>query len=863
MKSFTKTTFLLLMVSLVLSLHAVLCAEEPISNQEAASGARFVTTTEDPSQPNLLLTPGGKTIHRTANPVSSLRTVFVPESAIQLYLWEEVLQNDQVQAFYAISRDGTNLSGRVRATTYSIRLRDHIFDPLMEVQPVHYALEARPSNSLYFVQFVTTPLPEFRSAIASLGGKVHCFLTDHTFIVEMSNHVSTQVAGLPYVRWVGPYHPEYRVEEYLRNALSGITQPLEEQRYSIMVCEHNHDRQLRLARLMQNLGGTVHFTTPKGIRMEATLTHDQLLSVVHASEVQFIDRWGGPGETDMNNVRSVGGADYLEGLTGWTGQGVRGEIFDTEIRITHQEWLYPPIIHSTGYTSFSKHGTSCYSINFAQGIDPNARGLVPDGQGIFFRYNESTQFGGTKSRYDINKELIDPSGPYRAVFQTASVGSDRTTQYTTISAETDDYLFLYPILSTQSQSNAGDQMSRPQAWAKNMVAVGACYHYDTADRSDDHWGHGASIGPASDGRIKPDLAFFYDKVLAASGTSCATPTTSGHFGLLFQMWHQQAWGGHGGGATVFDSKPQMATAKAMIINQAHRYDWSLGGPNADINRNVQGWGTADVKNLYDMAPQTMIIDETDVILPLETKTYNINVASGVPELKVTMVYTDPKGTVGANHHRINDLTLKVTSPSNTIYWGNNGLHNSNYSTPGGNSNTIDTVENVFILAPESGAWTVQVIADEVVQDSHPETPGLDADFALVISGISFPLEADTHTLPELGGTVNFTLDSGPGNANRTYLLLGTSSGNSPGIPLPGGTTTMPLNWDQLTNLIINQINSPVFSDFWGTLDGLGTATAQMNLGPIPGAAGYTMQFAYALSQPWDYVSNPLAVNIGP
>ncbi len=874
MKSYTKTTFLFLLVSLILSLNAVLCAEETVSNQEAAPGACFVTISEDPAQPNLLLTPGGKTIHRTVNPVSDLRTVFVPESAIQLYLWEEALQNDRLQAFYAISRDGTNLSGRVRATTYYIRLRDHIFDPLMQAQSVHYTLEARPSNTLYLVQFVTTPLPEFRSAIVSLGGKVHRFLTDHTFIVEMSKHVSTQVAGLPYVRWVGPYHPEYRVEEYLRNALKGFTQPLEEQRYSIMVCDRNHDRQLSLERLMQNLGGTVHFTTPKGIRMEATLTHDQLLSVVHASEVQFIDRWGGPGETDMNIVRSVGGADYLEGLTGWTGQGVRGEIFDTEVRMSHQEWLYTPIVHSTTPNGYN-HGTSCYSINFAQGIDPNARGLVPDGQGIFFLYSESTQFGGSKSRYDINKELIDPLGYYRAVFQTASVGSTRTTDYTTISAETDDYLFLYPILSTQSQSNSGWQDSRPQAWAKNIVSVGGFYHYDTADRLDDHWGGGASIGPASDGRIKPDLAYFYDEVHAASGssntsytefsgTSAATPITSGHFGLLFQMWHEQAWAGHGGAATVFDSKPQMATAKAMIINHAYRYDWTQGGANGDINRNVQGWGTADVRNLYDMAPQTMIIDETDVLAPLETKTYYVNVVSGVPELKVTMVYTDPAGTVGSGHHRINDLSLKVTSPSSMIYWGNNNLHNRNISMPGGSSNRIDTVENVFIPSPTSGTWIVEVMADEVVQDSHTETPEIDADFALVISGISFELEADTHTLPELGGTVNFTLDSGAGNGNRNYFLLGSVSGTTPGFPLPGGLT-LPLNWDVFTGIVFQKVNTPFFSTFQGQLDALGQGAAQLNtLGPLPpGFVGVKLYFAYLLYQPFDSVSNPLAIEIVP
>ncbi len=39
------------------------------------------------------------------------------------------------------------------------------------------------------------------------------------------------------------------------------------------------------------------------------------------------------------------------------------------------------------------------------------------------------------------------------------------------------------------------------------------------------------------------------------------------------------------------------------------------------------------------------------------------------------------GTTSAAQHRINDLSLKVTSPSGTVYWGNNGLTDGNLSPP--------------------------------------------------------------------------------------------------------------------------------------------------------------------------------------
>ncbi|MCP3136710.1 S8 family serine peptidase [Pyxidicoccus xibeiensis] len=692
-----------------------------------------------------LVTPAGLVFHRTDRAVSALRSIQVPDTAIQLHTWQELQDNGLRLSYTAYTRGGTELFGRVRDTRYLVRLDDAQFDPLQGTQPLSASnLAADRDNTLHLVQFHGTPLPEFREAIEREGGRVLRFLTDHTFMVEMDADVHKRVAELPYVRWVGPYHPEYRLERELRDALTGLMPEPARQRYSIMVGERGARQQGQVVGLVQRLGGTVELIEAGGMRVEATLTAAQLRQVARSNAVQFIDRWGGPGEVDMDIVRSLGGANYLEGLKGWTGQGVRGEIFDTELLTTHQEWSTPPIIHSTGTTG-SLHGTSCYSNNFARGATPAARGMIPSGQGIFFRYSESSQFGGPKSRYTINQELTDPAGTLRAVFQTSSVGSSLTTAYTTISAEVDDYLFKHPILSTQSQSNAGSRNSRPQAWAKNIVSVGAFQHANTANRADDRWNFTGSIGPAADGRIKPDLSYFYDSIHSASGggntsytqfggTSSATPQTAGHFGLLFQMWHESVWTGFGGKVDVFASRPQMATAKALMINNAHRYNWLAGGSNADIDRFKQGWGTSDIRRLYDRAPKTSVIDETDLVTPQGVKTYNVTVQPNETELNVTLVFTDPMGTVGAAQARINDLSLRVTAPNGTVYWGNNGLTAGNFSTPGGTSNTVDTVENVFLQSPAAGKWKVEVLGDEVVQDSHVETPALDADYGLVVSG---------------------------------------------------------------------------------------------------------------------------------
>ena len=342
-------------------------------------------------------------------------------------------------------------------------------------------------------------------------------------------------------------------------------------------------------------------------------------------------------------------------------------------------------------------------------------------------------------------ELVDPLGPYRAVFQTSSVGSTRTTEYTTISAEMDDILMAADLLATQSQSNAGNTQGRPEAWAKNIVSVGGVNHYDTLTTADDCWCYGASIGPASDGRVKPDFTHFYDDVFTATstcdtcydnfgGSSAATPIVAGCFGLFFQMWADGLFGNPvNPKGDVFDNRAHMTTAKAMLINTARQYPFT--GTSGDLTRMHQGWGLPDLATLYDLRNRMLVVDETNILQGGEVASYPAAVVDTKTPLRVTLTYADPPGVPYSNQHRINDLSLRVVSPSGTVYWGNEGLLMGNWSKPGGAADTVDTVECVFVAAPEPGVWMVEVQANEVNADSHLETPQLDADFALVISGI--------------------------------------------------------------------------------------------------------------------------------
>ena len=101
------------------------------------------------------------------------------------------------------------------------------------------------------------------------------------------------------------------------------------------------------------------------------------------------------------------------------------------------------------------------------------------------------------------------------------------------------------------------------------------------------------------------------------------------------------------------------------------------------------------------------------------------------------------------------------------------------------------------------------------------------------------------------------------NPKGVYILLGGITGTTPGIPLPGGMVVLPVNWDLFTNIVIQLVNTPIFQNFMGVLDGQGSGAAQLNLGPVPGFAGTKLYFAYAMNNPWDFASNPVMIEIVP
>ncbi len=735
---------------------------------------------------------GRPVFHTTTQPISNHRLIEVAGSTAAVALWEEGAARAQR---YAISVDGRTFT-RPFERRHLIRMHNGFFDPSVGEPPVAPELRAGPDAELFIVQFKTRPIEAYRNAVREAGGTVHQFMADQAHLVRMSPDARQAVEAMPFVRWVGPVHPAYKVEHAVLQELDAADF-VPARRYHIKVLESDNAMKQTVADEIARIGGVIDQLNPNGFLLDATLDGQQLRQILRLNEVQFVDRWGAP-EEDMDIAREISGANFIENVGGFTGAGVRAEVMDGGLRTTHVEFAGKSILIHGGNTTSFGHGTPVTGIVFANGANPQARGLLPDADTIIFSAYQ--QLG---DRYAHTGRLVDPNGPYRAVFQTNSWGSPRNTVYSNISAEMDELLFDHNILITQSQSNAGNRNSRPQAWAKNIVSVGGVRHQNTLTKSDDSWSGGASIGPADDGRIKPDLTHFYDNIFTSGGsndtnytsfggTSGATPITAGYFGLLFQMWSQGVFGNDVSGGDVFDERPAASTAKAIAVNTASQY--SFNSPSADLSRVKQGWGMIDMAIAFQDRDRMFVIDESEILGEFEDYARNVIISPDDPDLRVTLVYRDPAGNPSSSVARINDLSLRVVSPSGVEYWGNNGLLDGNWSIPGGDSNTIDTVENVFVENPESGAWRVEVIADEINQDIVPSEPGSHALFSLVIAGgevlpdaFVYNLPADPPVAAAPGDRISFPIEIVPGgetvDPSNVFMNYRFDDGAFTSIPL--------------------------------------------------------------------------------
>ncbi len=656
-------------------------------------------------------------------------------------------------------------------------------------------------KALYVVQFHDVITSADHALLQKAGVLVGPYLPDFAFVVQATPEQAQSLAQDGRVRAVVRFRPEWKVSPEAAAATGEVS--------------------LRV----QTFPGAGDQPTTLQTGLKATSAESDstglLLNGVQASAVQelaadesvlFVDL-AKPIQLFNERARGIlipgGGLDSV-GLTG-TGQVVA--VADSGLDTGNLATLHPDFqgqvketfgIGRPGeWSDYDGHGTHVTGSVLGTGAASNGaqKGMAPGAQLVM------------QSLSDTEGGLVLPPEGLPALFEQARLAGAQlhtnswgysTTAYESEATAVDDYTWLHKDFTILfAAGNAGPYsgtVSTPGT-AKNAITVGASEN----NRPDSDYGSLAddpnemadfsSRGPAEDGRVKPDVVAPGMAILSTrsslsypensgyyqymSGTSMATPLTAGAAALVreYLQTEQQI------------ANPSSALIKAMLINGAQ--DMGDGWMSPD-----QGWGRVDLTNtLYPVGRENALVMEQTGLATSESTSYTYDLREG-QILKITLVWTDYPGAPNSAKNLVNDLDLQVTGPSGQVYQGNCFTPDrKTAATTACGFDRVNNVENVYIAAPTSGQYTVNVAGYNVPNGPQP--------YALVVSGLfsssSAPAVQLTSPLPSasLRGEVTLTAkvqDADPIERVEFYrdsTPLGTDTNGTDGWSLAWDTTNVP------------------------------------------------------------------------
>ncbi len=332
----------------------------------------------------------------------------------------------------------------------------------------------------------------------------------------------------------------------------------------------------------------------------------------------------------------------------YTGEGVHALVRDDGFVGAHIDFhnrLDQEDVNSDSGT----HGDQVSSVVGGAGnLDPKAKGMAAGS--IIHTLNYVPDFLDSTLSLHLNSGVLVTNTSY-------SQGCNEG--YSVTSQTVDQQLYAHPtFLHVFSAGNAGAQncgYGAGSGWgnitgghkqSKNSMAVAAL-------TSEGLLSNFSSRGPATDGRLKPDIAGFGEDVMLAlpgntysisDGTSYSAPAIAGIAAQLHQAYSESNAG----------QIAEAALLKAVMLNTAN----DLGNEGPDFKF---GWGHV---NAYRAA---LSIEEKRFFegeIEQDGLTQHlIDVPAGVLQARIMVCWSDPEGSEFALKALVNDLDMEIENPA--------------------------------------------------------------------------------------------------------------------------------------------------------------------------------------------------------
>jgi hypothetical protein len=526
-----------------------------------------------------------------------------------------------------------------------IRLKSVTFDPGAGEPVLAHALRSAPESGpgTYLLQFGGPVQEAWKTAAAQAGVTLYGYIPDHAFIARMDAGAVDQVRALPFVRWVGPYHPAYRLDPTIASAQTAGGLTVEAQ----TLPEADLDA---LGQVIAGWGGVVEgqAASPIAGYLRARLPAARLSDLAARDEVLWVGRYSPPQLFNNIGGGQIMRANEVRQSLGLFGAGQIVAVADTGLDLGNPSTIHPDFQNRVvkGYclgrpspcdwSDQNGHGThvagSVLGSGKASGSDPAAHqypatsfaGVAPEARLVMQSIEDAGgSLGGIP---DDTGDLMRQTYADGARIHTNSWGgptggSSQFPQYGGYVADSQqvdlaawehkDMLILFAAGNQGGDANGNgvvdpDSIGQPGT-AKNVITVGASENQRPTDNGNCTWGacfsgFGAnpiaddlvsddangmaafsSRGPTDDGRIKPELV--------APGTNIVSALSK----------HPSAgtgWGAHSNPNYAFQGGTSMATpltaGAAAVVREWLIRDKGIPTPSAALMKSVLINGAADM-----------------------------------------------------------------------------------------------------------------------------------------------------------------------------------------------------------------------------------------------------------------------------
>ncbi|HKR05777.1 MAG TPA: S8 family serine peptidase [Bacteroidia bacterium] len=508
-----------------------------------------------------------------------------------------------------------------------------------------------------FIQFNSIPTDVQKNAVSQSGILLLDYIPHNTFMAAIPVNYNYNNLRSYNIRSVTSQHPIQKTNTKLLGIAPGYA--VKEKGFVDIVVQYQKNISPLAARQAARKSGTILSTSDFNHTVTMRVPENSIQNISQLPWVFYIDAVAPPSTPDDTKGRSlhrsnVINSDYIMGRH-YDGSGVAAALADDGAVGPHIDFTGRLTNHLTG--AGGTHGDMTSGILAGAGnLDPVMRGMATGVQLHVFDIGPYPQIVDAVANY----------ASYGTVVSSTSY-SQGCNEYTTDTQFGDQTLhdnqqleFVFSAGNNGTGATYGDcGYGAGLPWAtitggykqgKNVIACANLSPLETLDPS-------SSRGPASDGRIKPDISSNgLDQMSTdegntyqvGGGTSAACPGIAGICTQLIQAYKE---------LNAATDAPT-ALIKACLLNSAE----DIGNSGPDY---TYGWGRVNALRAVQTLEDVHYLNAT--LSQGATNTHSITVPAGVLQMRVMVYWHDQGGSPLAAISLVNDLDVTVTDPSSFVW----------------------------------------------------------------------------------------------------------------------------------------------------------------------------------------------------